>query len=747
MIARNQRDGFDLVGLEAAKVSVFRQIVRVLVMTLVADVDADVVQDGGVLEPLALAIRESVDRARVIEKGDRELRHLVRVLRPEMTPFGQLEDAAAANVRIAIGLGDLLAMTGNVIEDEPLAKGQIAQCDFLRAEAAKNLVEKDGSGDREVRALRLEAGDAQPLLEIQRDELFAHAAQRLCRDTPASQRRTCGEPLGSRRHGPEAENRAGRADDAFEAGARNLIQVFAYLCVDVAYELPRVARFEGVCTNEPLGEPDDAELEAAAQFNRRPGAPRDLDAASPYVDDDRNVPRHADPINRCQMDEPGFLRPRDDARAYSDLLGDGLKELAAVFGLPGRARRDRNDLVDAMRFGQTPELRQHLEGRVHRLGRERLAVQPTGTQTDHFLFAVNDFEGQVRSHLHHDHVDGIRADVDGGEAHRSGSLTIMRSARSSYIMPALTRRSKLLKERLDRFSRVLHGVENGDIRALHRARVASRRLRELLPLLQLDHVTANKLNRRLRRVTKRLGTVRELDVLLMLIDELHVSRRSRSAPIGRVGVAVSKARDDARKRLFHHLPIGGLRRISRKLGKLVDELAEQENAKPQNAEVKSAWRWAIEARLAKRASRLRVALNDAGAVYLPDRLHDVRIALKKFRYAVELAADAMSVDRRAELRMLTRGQEVLGRMHDLQVLIDRVRDVQASLTPPSVAVWRELDTIIESLDEDCRRLHGRYMRARDGLLVIADKYARGPAPVRTRRHATSAERAAARRVS
>src|SRR3954471_12177403 len=103
----------------------------------------------------------------------------------------------------------------------------------------------------------------------------------------------------------------------------------------------------------------------------------------------------------------------------------------------------------------------------------------------------------------------------------------MRSAAGSYIMPVLTRRSELLKSRIDRFSRALNGVDKGDVRALHRTRVASRRLRELIPVLQLDHATAHKLNRRLRRVTARLGVVRELDVLMLLIDELHSARLGR----------------------------------------------------------------------------------------------------------------------------------------------------------------------------------------------------------------------------
>ena len=306
-----------------------------------------------------------------------------------------------------------------------------------------------------------------------------------------------------------------------------------------------------------------------------------------------------------------------------------------------------------------------------------------------------------------------------------GAYTI----RFDSIMPVI-RRSELLKARLDRFSRVLQGVENGDITALHRARVASRRLRELLPVLQLDHGIAVKLNRRLRRVTARLGTVRELDVLLLLIDELHVSRRVRTGPIARVGVAISKQRDDARKRLFHQLPVDELRRTARKLDRLVDEVAKQEDtagARPRRGTdtAKSGWRWAIDARVAKRASRLRTAIDEAGAVYLPERLHDVRLAIKKMRYALELGADA-SARREPDLRALTRGQEILGRMLDLQMLIDRVRDVQAALTPPSLGVWRDLDAVVESLDDDCRRLHARYMRARVALLAIADRHVRVP---------------------
>ena len=303
-------------------------------------------------------------------------------------------------------------------------------------------------------------------------------------------------------------------------------------------------------------------------------------------------------------------------------------------------------------------------------------------------------------------------------------------------MALVSTRSHLLKTRVDRFRRVLRGVEQGDVRALHRARVASRRLRELLPVLQLDHDVAAKLTRRLRRVTTRLGAVRELDVLLHLIDELHVSRRDRSAALGRVGIAVAKARDDARKRLSDRLPIKEMWKLAAKLGGAADDLAGAEASAPGRAA--RSWRWAIDARIAGRASRLTTAIHHAGAVYLPERLHEVRLGVKKLRYALELSSEVSGWKREAELREFKRAQGVLGRMHDLQILIERVRQVQASLAPPSVTVWHELDTLVVSLEDECRRLHGRYMRARDTLCAMADTLsvrALVPAPGHTTRRA------------
>jgi len=296
-------------------------------------------------------------------------------------------------------------------------------------------------------------------------------------------------------------------------------------------------------------------------------------------------------------------------------------------------------------------------------------------------------------------------------------------------MPASIRRYDLLHKRLERFTQMLQGLEEGDVHALHQARVASRRLREILPVLQVDPAVARRLGRRLRKVTQRLGAVRELDVLCLLIDELRQSGKYDAQALRRVASAAVEDRTRARERLSDKLPTDELQRIVGKLNKIATGLKEGKSSR--------GWRWAVEARVTHRASALKDALADAGALYLPDRLHAVRIAVKKLRYAREVLVEASGARTKGELRSLKRGQDILGRLHDMQMLLDRVRQLQASLTPPDVTMWRKLDGLTTALENDCRRIHARFMRQRNVVLTVCDKTADGNKP-----SATAARRAA-----
>ena len=286
-------------------------------------------------------------------------------------------------------------------------------------------------------------------------------------------------------------------------------------------------------------------------------------------------------------------------------------------------------------------------------------------------------------------------------------------------MALLPTRYDLFRTRLDRFSRAIPGVETGDIRAVHRTRVASRRLRELLPVLQLEGKSAGKLSNQLRKVTRRLGSVRETDVMLLLIEELHESGRFHEPALRLVRDAARTTRDEARTKIPGKSASASLDRLLRKLGRAARKLEGAEDT-----HTRRAWRWALDARVSRRALALSHAIDKAGAVYLADRLHAARIALKKLRYALELDVDSRGLKSTDELRALKRMQEVLGRLHDLQVLVDQVRRVQAALAPPNLTTWRDLDTLLTSLEQSCRRLHARYVGERPALIDICERLAR-----------------------
>ena len=417
MIPRHERDDVDFVRFETAQIAVLDQIVRVFVVSFVTDMNADVVQHRRILEPLTLAIGETVNRARLIEQSQRQPRHLLRVLGPVIAALGQLDDAAPADIGIPIRLSDLFAVLGDVIEDHSFSEREIAQGDLGCIEPPQQFVQQDDAGDGQIGAPWLESGDAHPLFDVQRDDRLAQAPHLLGRNPAAAQRRVGGTAFRGGDDAADAENRARRADDAVETGANDLIEVFADLLLDVADKFPLVLWRKRIAFDEPLGQPDYAKLETPAQLDRRSGTPCHLDTAPADVDDNGDVAGGADAINRRCMDVTCFFRPRNDPRPDAGLFGDRLEELAPVLGFTRGAGGDGDNFINPMGFGQTPELRQDLEAGVDGLGRKGPAVEPTGSEPDHLFLAVDDLERQISPDLDDDHVDGVGADVDGGNAH------------------------------------------------------------------------------------------------------------------------------------------------------------------------------------------------------------------------------------------------------------------------------------------------------------------------------------------
>jgi CHAD domain-containing protein len=118
-------------------------------------------------------------------------------------------------------------------------------------------------------------------------------------------------------------------------------------------------------------------------------------------------------------------------------------------------------------------------------------------------------------------------------------------------------------------------------------------------------------------------------------------------------------------------------------------------------------------RVARRADAAGLAVENTGTIYAPDRLHRARIALKKLRYTLELAEDCGGVRLSGTLRRLKTVQEILGTLHDLDVLAVRIRDGAADagdLGPQAV-----LAALASHLDQVTRERHSEFLAARPAL--------------------------------
>ena len=290
-------------------------------------------------------------------------------------------------------------------------------------------------------------------------------------------------------------------------------------------------------------------------------------------------------------------------------------------------------------------------------------------------------------------------------------------------MRSRRQQSDTFRKRLDPFVRALNRLEARDAEALHQARVASRRLRELVPVLELQGDTARKIAQRLRRVTQRLGRLRELDVLQPIVDDLRQTGQSSGEALDRVAAAITDEAGRTRAWLENKLSARKRDRLAHTLDGIARHLDDPRPARHTHARDAPAWVWAVDARVVRRAKRLTAAIANAGELYDATRLHDVRIALKKLRYAVELSSEARGVNRAGEIATLKRAQDTLGRLHDFEVFADRVQRVRDDAVSSKDVGLREFDALVDVVERECRHLHAAFMAERIELGAIADRLA------------------------
>jgi CHAD domain-containing protein len=308
-------------------------------------------------------------------------------------------------------------------------------------------------------------------------------------------------------------------------------------------------------------------------------------------------------------------------------------------------------------------------------------------------------------------------------------------------MNVQTSYERLWRKRLDALRAVWPEFLAGDRKALHKTRVASRRIREALPVVGASAPPdkVKKLRRKMRALTRHLGPIRELDVELGMLEKQAEEVETvspRALSLVRREVAVQ--RHALRDKLGKEAPVTDLGKLIKKLERVA---AAARGDDGRNAKAKAdravgnhdtAGRSALATTLMRRAKRLKAALDDAGPLYAPERIHGVRVVTKKLRYALEIADEVGQPDAKALVKVLKKQQDRLGHLHDLQALLKHVRAAAAS--PRVGERLADLIAYADSLERDCRQLHAQFVESRDAMFECVRQVRQTLAPALTTGH-------------
>lgn len=265
----------------------------------------------------------------------------------------------------------------------------------------------------------------------------------------------------------------------------------------------------------------------------------------------------------------------------------------------------------------------------------------------------------------------------------------------------------LLLSQLATLHSLLPDVRDGRPAAVHDARVATRRIRELVSLARpAAAARADDLVDLFRNMGRALGRVRDADARIDVLSALE-SRIPHAAPWL---VTVRQQQERERLRLMRR----GLKRLER-LG--VEALACDARRRGSPFVVLfttySRWRVHLGRTIVARSGAALEALTHAAGVYFPNRLHNARIALKKLRYAAEIAHETGTEDLASALNELKKAQDILGDLHDRQSLLDDTQAVDAGDPPkpdPAASLVRDV------LEAEIRELHETYLKRRDAVV-------------------------------
>jgi CHAD domain-containing protein len=238
-----------------------------------------------------------------------------------------------------------------------------------------------------------------------------------------------------------------------------------------------------------------------------------------------------------------------------------------------------------------------------------------------------------------------------------------------------------------------------DAEAIHDMRTATRRLRTAIALYGADAGAKKResVQDELRAVARRLGAVRDLDILLTALqgDDLEPLRgawqQERARGARRLKAALTRGR-------FEQALTG-----ARRLVKASDGGAGRNGAVDRVGTRAPGLIWKAYGKV--------LAFDIEPATADPAAIHQMRIAAKKLRYTIEAFEDAIAGSA-ALMEQVTAVQDAAGEMHDAVVAVDRARstiDLDPLTDAQRAAIRAFADTRLRRA-EGLRRQVGQKLR-------------------------------------
>lgn len=261
-----------------------------------------------------------------------------------------------------------------------------------------------------------------------------------------------------------------------------------------------------------------------------------------------------------------------------------------------------------------------------------------------------------------------------------------------------------MKKQLDRLEDCADFERSKDpVEAVHDLRVATRRLRAFVEVLggSMKPKTRDRAEALLRRVTRSARDLRDADVLIGLLRERKQQATTKSSveALDHLLSVLARRQHEAQGKL-------------RKRMKKVDTGAVSTSVRAALDEALAALPGPWEGRLLA-LDRIRAAEALApgpGAGEDAERLHELRIAVKKTRYTIEILEPLFPAGSGELLSALRALQDLLGSHHDLVVLGELVHDERLRLGKRRVERAHALEALERAIAKERALLHERFVR-------------------------------------